>query len=587
MDPMTDEQINFGEDEYGGSQKMQYPRGGTIPALADEEPMGEDDEYDELYNDVNVGEGFLHMHHLEALSQPGGMANSGSEGQQAINKPEIGSVSYPSGSSISQKVGVMDMARDAQVKNLGFQGLVSAPSKIGVNPFDLPQKIANDTAQSLNSGAASPQGTPKIPTNQVGMNSNHSMVNENQIRPHVENGSTMLFVGELHWWTTNAELESACSQYGRVNKIKFYDERASGKSKGYCQIEFYDPGAAASCKKGMNSHVFNGRACVLAFASSQTLKQMGASYMNRTEGQSQSQSQGKRMNNGLGKGGNMNNQSGNAGRNYGRGAWGQGPGGKGGYRQGPTSNGFGVPPDGMMHPQGMMGAGFDPTYMGRGGYGAFPSPGFPGMLPPFPAVNAIGLAGVAPYVNLTFFGWGVAPNGMGMMGSSGMDGLHAGMWSDTSMGGWGGEEHDHQTRESSYGGEDGASEYGYEEGNHEKGRSSATSREKEQPSEHEWSKNTNRREEKEGYREHRQRDRDLDYEDDWDRGQSSSRSRSKSGVVPEEKHRCYIHLLAFSMISIHLEEECGLLRDTVSFTFVAMGLTGPLLAIILNLRDKL
>ncbi|GLU06125.1 hypothetical protein SLE2022_231830 [Rubroshorea leprosula] len=65
MDPMADKQIDFGEDEYG------------IPALADEEPMGEDDEYDELYNDVNVGEGFLHMHHPEAPSQPGGMANSG------------------------------------------------------------------------------------------------------------------------------------------------------------------------------------------------------------------------------------------------------------------------------------------------------------------------------------------------------------------------------------------------------------------------------------------------------------------------------------------------------------------------------
>ncbi|GLT32279.1 hypothetical protein SLA2020_069560 [Shorea laevis] len=613
---------------------MQYPGGGTIPALADEEPMGEDDEYDELYNDVNVGEGFLHMHRPEAPSQPGGMASSGvgtqkndvletrfdagvsrgqsitgapvhgkysgagasfpgqNEGQQAINRTEIGSVSYPSGSSISQKVGVMDMAPDAQVKNPGFQGLVSAPSKIGVNHFDLPQKIANDTAQSFNSGAAGPQGTPQIPANQVGMNSNHSMVNENQIRPPVENGSTMLFVGELHWWTTDAELESACSQYGRVKEIKFFDERASGKSKGYCQVEFYDLGAAASCKEGMNGHVFNGRACVVAFASPQTLKQMGASYMNRTEGQSQSQSQGRRMNDGLGRGGNMNNQSGDAGRNYGRGAWGRGgqggilsrpgsggqmrgrgavgaknmggagngPGGMGGYGQGPVGPGFGVPPGGMMHPQGMMGAGFDPTYMGRGGgYGAFPGPGFPGMLPPFPAVNAMGLAGVAPHVNPAFFGRGVAPNGMGMMGSSGMDGLHAGMWSDTSMGGWGGDEHDRRTRESSYGGEDGASEYGYEEGNHEKGRSSVASREKEQPSEREWSENTDRRhrnerdrdwdrserehrehryrEEKEGYQEHRQRDRDLDYEDDWDRGQSSSRSRSRSRAVPEEKHR--------------------------------------------------
>ncbi|GLU21744.1 hypothetical protein SLE2022_378640 [Rubroshorea leprosula] len=634
MDPISEDHIDFGDEEYGGSQKTQYPGSGAIPALADEEPLGDDDEYDELYNDVNVGESFLQMHRSEAPTQPSGIASSGvaarkndgpepsfdaggsrgqnmpgapvhgkysaagasfpeqNEGQQAINRSEMGSVSYQSGSSIQQKGGVIEMTRDPQVKTIGFQGLASAPSKIGVNPSDVPQKIANDAAQSFNSGAVGSQGVPQIPANQMGMNSNHSVLNENQIRPPVENGSTMLFVGELHWWTTDAELESACSQYGRVKEVKFFDERASGKSKGYCQVEFYDPAAAAACKEGMNGNLFNGRACVVAFASQQTLKQMGASYMNRTEGQSQTQSQGRRMNDGLGRGGNMNNQGGEAGRNYGRGAWGRGgqggilnrpgpggpmrgrgaagaknmggvgngAGGMGGYGQGPAGPGFGGPPGGMMHPQGMMGAGFDPTYMGRGGgYGGFPGPGFPGMLPPFPAVNTMGLAGVAPHVNPAFFGRGVAPNGMGMMGSSGMDGPHAGMWGDTSMGGWGGEEHDHRTRESSYGGEDGGSEYGYGEANHEKGRSSTASREKDRASEREWSENTDRRhrnerdrdwdrserehrehryrEEKDGYREHRQRDRDLDYEDDWDRGQSSSRSRGRSHAVPEEKNR--------------------------------------------------
>lgn len=612
---MADEHIDFGDDEYGGSQKMQYPGGGTIPALADEEPIGEDDEYDELYNDVNVGDSFMQMHRPEPPTQPvAAQKNDGpdprfdtgssrdpnmpgapglakysgpgasfpgqNEGQPAINRPDIGS--YPPGSSVSQKGGSMEITRDNQVKNMGFQGMASTPSKIGVSP-DMSQKYANEAAQSFNSG---PQGALQVPANQMGINFNQSMVNENQIRPPVENGPTMLFVGELHWWTTDAELESACSQFGRIKEIKFFDERASGKSKGYCQVEFYDPAAAAACKEGLNGHLFNGRACVVAFASPQTLKQMGANYMNRTEGgQSQTQTQGRRPNDGMGRGGNGNNQSGEAGRNYGRGAWGrggQGPGpggpgrgrgtmgaknmggvgngagGMGGYGRGPGPA-FGGPPGGMMHPQGMMGAGFDPTYMGRGGgYGGFPGPGFPGMLPPFPGVNAMGL-GVAPHINPAFFGRGMAPNGMGMMGSSGMDGPHAGMWGDSSMGGWGGDEQDRRTRESSYGGEDGGSEYGYGEANHEKGRSSAASREKERPSEREWSENTDRkhrserdrdwdrserehkehkyREEKDGYREHRQRERDADYEDDWDRGQSSSRSRSRSRAMVEEKHR--------------------------------------------------
>ncbi|PQQ05485.1 cleavage and polyadenylation specificity factor subunit 6 [Prunus yedoensis var. nudiflora] len=453
----------------------------------------------------------------------------------------------------------------------------------------------------MNSGTAGPTGVTQMPTNQISIkvNANRPMFNENQIRPPVENGSTMLFVGELHWWTTDSELESVLSQYGRVKEIKFFDERASGKSKGYCQVEFHDPAAATACKEGMDGYLFNGRACVVAFASPQTLKQMGASYLSKSQGQTQSQQPGRRpMNDGVGRGGGVNYQTGDTGgRNFGRGGWGRGgqgvanrgPGGggpmrgrggamgaknmagnpagvgtgaNGGYGQGLAGPGFGGPVGGMMNPQGMMGAGFDPTYMGRGGgYGGFPGPAFPGMLSSFPAVNTMGLAGVAPHVNPAFFGRGMATNGMGMMGSSGMDGHHAGMWNDPSMGGWGGEEHGRRTRESSYGGDDGASEYGYGEANHEKGgRSNAPSRERERGSERDWSGNSERRhrdereqdwdrsergehrehrykEDKDSYRDHRQRERDVGYEDDWDRGQSSSRPRSRSKAMPEDDHR--------------------------------------------------
>ncbi|KAG6736177.1 hypothetical protein POTOM_061096 [Populus tomentosa] len=93
-----------------------------------------------------------------------------------------------------------------------------------------------------------------------------------------------------------------------------------------------------------------------------------------------------------------------------------------GYGQGlagPPFSGHG----GMIPPQGMMSAGFDPLCMGRGGgYGVFPSLGFPSMFPSFTAINLIGLTGVAPHVNPGFFGRGMAPNGMGMMVSYGMDG---------------------------------------------------------------------------------------------------------------------------------------------------------------------
>ncbi|KAK8665136.1 hypothetical protein V6N13_005311 [Hibiscus sabdariffa] len=259
--------------------------------FGDVENIGEDDEYDDLYNDVNVGEGFLQLQRSEA---PAGMGSTGLqahkneapesrdeaggpqglnisgisvqgkyanvsasyrelEGQQAVNRPDIGSGNYPSGSTNSQGGNVMETNPDTQVKNMGFQGLTSESSKVGTSPSGVPQMIANNPAQSLNSGTGVPQGASQITPNQMGMNSNHPMMNENQVRPLIENGPTMLFVGELHWWTTDAELESVLSQYGRVKEIKFFDERASGKSKGYCQVEFYDSASAAACKEGMNN----------------------------------------------------------------------------------------------------------------------------------------------------------------------------------------------------------------------------------------------------------------------------------------------------------------------------------------------
>ncbi|KAL3649833.1 hypothetical protein CASFOL_006236 [Castilleja foliolosa] len=597
MDPAADEQLDYGDEEYGGNQKMQYHQSGAIPALAEEEMIGEDDEYDDLYNDVNVGEGFLQMQRSES-QMPSGMENSGLQTsknpetrleaiapQEVNNTRVVNEIQFPEQKTslpatvgpaqtvdASQRERLPEIAHNPQPGHLGYQG-----------PANMPHKTAPD--RMINSENVA--GVQQIPPNlmnsnsNVNVNMNRSMDEEYIIRPSTENGNTMLFVGELHWWTTDAEIENVLIQYGKVKEIKFFDERASGKSKGYCQVEFYDAIAASACKEGMNGHIFNGRACVVAFATPQTIRQMGASYTNKNQAQAQPQQlQGRNPpNDGAGRGNGPNFSGGDAGRNFGRGGWGRGNqfnnrggpmrgrggmgnrpnaggGGGGNYGQGLNGPGFGGPP-GMMHPQGMMGPGYDLAFMGRGGaYGGFSGPGFPGMMPQYQGVNSMGLPGVAPHVNPAFFGRGMAPNGMGMMGNAGMGGPHSGMWNEANMGGWGGEEQ-HGGRESSYAGEDNASEYGYTEASHEKGmHSSAVSREKERNSERDWSSNPSEkrhreerehdgeryerngryREEKDRYREYRHKDRDSGYDDDWDRGQSS-RSRSRSGAVPEDDHR--------------------------------------------------
>uniref|UniRef100_A0A803M6Y8 RRM domain-containing protein n=1 Tax=Chenopodium quinoa TaxID=63459 RepID=A0A803M6Y8_CHEQI len=493
MDPAAEEQIDYGDEEYGGNGGIQTQTFNTP------QPRQE--------------AGVSHNLGNSGVASDGRLQNA----SLGVKELEMGSSNH-----ISGPLGPEKRIHDTASGNMEFQG--SAP--IAQNTTG----SVPDISKANNHVSGGPSASQGIVYNQMSANANmnmdHMMVNDNIIRPQMDNGPTMLFVGELHWWTTDAELESVLSHYGKVKDVKFFDERASGKSK-------------------------------VAFASPQTLKQMGAAYASKNPQQPQSQPQGRRnVTEGAGRGprgrGPMGpkNGLGNVG--------GMGGAAMGNFGQGLGNPGFGGPGGGMMHPQAMMGPGFDPSYMGRGaGYGGFSGPAFPGMMPPFPSVNPMGMSGVAPHVNPAFFGRGMTPNGMGMMGSTGMEGHPGGMWSDPGMGGWAGEEHGQKTRESSYGGDDGASDYRYGEENPEKSsRTNAAPREKERASERDWSGNSERRyrdereqdydrsdrerrhrEDKDGYRDHRRKERDSGYEDDWDRGQSSSRSRSRSRAIPEDGHR--------------------------------------------------
>ncbi|KAL2634952.1 hypothetical protein R1flu_006431 [Riccia fluitans] len=400
-----------------------------------------------------------------------------------------------------------------------------------------------------------------------------------------ESGNIMLFVGELHWWTTDAELEAALSEYGRVKNLKFFEEKASGKSKGYCQVEFYDGAAARLCKEKMDGRVFNDRPCIVAFASPQTIKQMGAAQVGKNQGQGQGQSGQGRGRGDSGSGG-RGGQMGEGGRGYGRdkmpiGGRGQGPGergrgsgrGRGGNmaaRGGIGGGGGGAPfqgppgpmgggPGGMMPPQGMMGGGFDPAFGppmgGRGGYGmgpGGPGAGFgprahpfgagPGIGPPFPAMGP-GLPGVAPHVNPAFFGRANG-NGPGI----GMDGP-AGGWGEGPMPGWVGEEHE---RRMVYVDEMGGPDYGYpgEMGPErlrpgpareprERGADgewvAAERRRREDRGEGEWDRERHReRGEREGYWE---REQGREKEKDWQERERAPRAREKPRTGAEEEER--------------------------------------------------
>ena len=70
-----------------------------------------------------------------------------------------------------------------------------------------------------------------------------------------------VFVTNLQWWTTDVELEAACSQYGPVATIRFIEDRACGKSRGMAVVDFAHAQSAQACIDGMTGTDINGRPC--------------------------------------------------------------------------------------------------------------------------------------------------------------------------------------------------------------------------------------------------------------------------------------------------------------------------------------
>ncbi|RLM66320.1 hypothetical protein C2845_PM16G10350 [Panicum miliaceum] len=67
---------------------------------------------------------------------------------------------------------------------------------------------------------------------------------------------TALYISDLHWWTTDAEVEAALelAPHGAAAALcglHFYSEKFTGKSRGICRAEFLNAAAAASAAWAM------------------------------------------------------------------------------------------------------------------------------------------------------------------------------------------------------------------------------------------------------------------------------------------------------------------------------------------------
>jgi len=71
---------------------------------------------------------------------------------------------------------------------------------------------------------------------------------------------TNIFVGNLSYQATEAELEAAFSQFGAVDRVSIIRDRESGQPRGFAFVEMSNAEEAANAIAALNGREIGGRA---------------------------------------------------------------------------------------------------------------------------------------------------------------------------------------------------------------------------------------------------------------------------------------------------------------------------------------
>ena len=70
---------------------------------------------------------------------------------------------------------------------------------------------------------------------------------------------TDIYVGNLNYQTTEAELQEAFGGFGQVSEVRLNTDRYSGRSKGFAFVEMPDTGEASAAIEALNGKELQGR----------------------------------------------------------------------------------------------------------------------------------------------------------------------------------------------------------------------------------------------------------------------------------------------------------------------------------------
>ena len=71
--------------------------------------------------------------------------------------------------------------------------------------------------------------------------------------------ATKLYVGNLSFSTTEAELRELFGAHGVLASVKIITDRETGRSRGFGFVEFKEASAAEAALKALNGHTLAGR----------------------------------------------------------------------------------------------------------------------------------------------------------------------------------------------------------------------------------------------------------------------------------------------------------------------------------------
>src|SRR5262245_55304053 len=81
------------------------------------------------------------------------------------------------------------------------------------------------------------------------------------ITPHTSRRRSMnIFVGNLNWETTEAELEQLFYAYSTVESVRIMTDRVTGRPRGFGFVEMPDANEAQAAIEGLNGSSLAGRA---------------------------------------------------------------------------------------------------------------------------------------------------------------------------------------------------------------------------------------------------------------------------------------------------------------------------------------